>query len=280
MEVNVRQFEFQVNEVLHCIPFLGKTNNIISSLFYLAQDGKTEVKPLDTDGLGFVFTDEAGTAEILRNDINDWLFRKGFEDSIVGLSKTLVEIYRFLNMYNLTQRYTEENPYVGVVEDLVKEIDTKSSRLPLPMLIAEIEKLLDRELPLREEILSINKVRNCLVHRIGIVSSNDTNNTEKDTLILRYLDLVLLAQTTNGLEVVTKEFKQKNEAIFLVSVKYELKQSAFNVGERIQIDADIFKSVTHTLICFIHEIVHLLPISDEIKKRFTPPFKVSLAVRE
>lgn len=279
MVVREQLIEFPLKKLLTCINSLGDTSNVVSSLYFLTKEHGTNVAPLETDGMAFVFPNESGGSEISEELVFDWILRKGFEDFITVLSQYLIEAYRLLRAHALTIQYTRDNPYLGKqsLEEMMEAIHTDALKKSVPELITEIETFLGHSLSLKDEILSINKVRNCLVHRGSIVHLKDTNNQEKASLNLKYLDLACYARTANGVEEVTKEFKERTLGIYELSLCGVPKEATFLIDQKVVINADIFKSVTFTLISFIHSLIHSLPLRDDIKSAFTPPMQVNLS---
>ncbi|HCB51430.1 TPA: hypothetical protein DEP21_02535 [Patescibacteria group bacterium] len=69
------------------------------------------------------------------------------------------------------------------------KIRKEVSELHIPIMIKRIENHLVNPLVYKKQILSINKGRNCLVHRNGIVSEKDINNKEEDVLKIEWIRL-------------------------------------------------------------------------------------------
>lgn len=64
---------------------------------------------------------------------------------------------------------------IGELKQLIFERDEKNTGLHFPELIKKVNKSLKEPLKYSKEILSINKVRNCLIHRNGFVHPRDFN---------------------------------------------------------------------------------------------------------
>ena len=141
---------------------------------------------LPTDGLPLFIDDykkPLTNNEIKENTLN-WIFQKAFEEIIIGLTPSLIEAYKVLKVRDLSLTInTYEN--TKALNQVLSRIDIEAQKMHFPVLIAKIEAYLGQTLVFREEILSINQVRNCLVHRQGFVSELDLNDKVSKTLSLK-----------------------------------------------------------------------------------------------
>lgn len=274
MDMMLRQVEFNATGIVKCISHISEVSNIVTAIYHSSNTIATnELFPMETDGLGFVFPNERDETAISSDMILDWVLRKAFEDFIVGLSQSLIEANRFLKLHDLSLR-TKDEPIRGQeeMEKILSKIHTEPTRQSVPDLIRTVEEQLSIQLPLKDEILSVNQVRNCLVHRAGIVTDKDTRTT---SLILKYLDLVMYVQHSGGqVDVLTTEIKKRNLIIEHIRFNPVIKVVEFPIGEKIKVDANMFKSVTYTVVNFIHQLVQQMPIPDDIKSRLVQPMKI------
>ncbi|WP_323028421.1 hypothetical protein [Gelidibacter japonicus] len=102
-----------------------------------------------------------------------WILKKGFEDLISALIELMLS---FSYIINLNEKI-KKNPKMTIdgFKKLIFERDKKLTKAHFPELITKIEKSLKSPLKYKSEMLSLNKARNCLVHRNGIVQPNDFN---------------------------------------------------------------------------------------------------------
>lgn len=116
----------------------------------------------------------------------EWVIRKAFEDFINGLTKSLKEANKIIKTLILSEKpkysMTKEE-----IENGLRKINAEIESLHFPKLIEFIENYIGHPLPFREEIISINQIRNCLVHRDGLVSVKDVNNNNE--LELKWISL-------------------------------------------------------------------------------------------
>jgi len=278
MEKTERKIEFDASKILKCIRHIAHVNNTVTKIYHLAKDCSVNtVTPLETDGLAFVFPDEKGEVKVTSEIISDWIFRKAFEDIIIGLTESLIEIHRLLNIYSIAKE-SEVTPFENqeIMEETMRAIAIKPSKLPLPVLMKEIEIIINEPLQYRGEISSINQVRNCLVHRNSIVSLADINDPNSKLLCLSYIDLVIFMQTGGNIIELTKEVKNHSPYVENLLCQYIQKKISFSLNEKVVINADIFKGATNTCILFIQELIRKLPISDTIKNSIIQPYQMNL----
>ena len=85
----------------------------------------------------------------------------------------MIEADILLKTAELAARYSATvHPDLSILQGELDAISLRAHKLHFPALIEDIEKMLAAALPLKEEILSINQVRNCLVHKNAIVAES------------------------------------------------------------------------------------------------------------
>lgn len=113
-----------------------------------------------------------------RDNFQHWIIKKGFEDLIIAINELLLS---FTHVLDMQKKLLEKNYNLKELQDLLIQ-PNQNSKSHIPILMDKVEASLISPLKYRKEILSINKTRNCLVHRNGYVQKNDFN--ENDTLKL------------------------------------------------------------------------------------------------
>ena len=101
----------------------------------------------------------------------NWLLAKGFQDLARGIRETLEEAVLYLHVIHKK----------GLIQPQKWDSDIAKARkraatLKFPQLIAEINQKLAVPMAFEAEFLSIQKVRNCLEHRGGIVGHQDLDD--------------------------------------------------------------------------------------------------------
>jgi hypothetical protein len=281
MKQGEEKIEFKVVRLAKCLNHISEMNNVVSAIYHSTKDFLPQnILPLETDGLAYVFPNDKGEVDISPNSIMDWVFRKAFDDFTIGISQTLIEVCRFLGLTDVSI-VSKDNPFLGkeAMEEALELINDAPNKFHFPVLLKKIETALGTTLPYKEELLSINQVRNCLVHRAGIVSKHDLNDTQNSTLVLRYQDLILYIQKAGTVMELTWAAKQDSPYIENMGYQYVPKTVSFSLNERVIIDANIFKALVTTTILFSNELILRLPLSDEIKSVLVKPLNIQLMTR-
>jgi hypothetical protein len=271
MNPEFRTISFDTNRIIKSIHHISEVSNVVTAIYGATKNhNHVYIDALETDGLGFVFPDNAGNNIVSSQGISNWIFRKAFEDFIIGLTQSLIEIYVFLEIYDLAKKSETAplNPQL-TVDGLQTSFSKKANKLPFPVLQTEIERLLNIPLAYKEEIATINQVRNCLVHRNARVD-------DSKPLTLRYIDLRIDVRVNGEIVEVTKEFKKKRTLVEEMGVQKIIKTLIFDRGSKVVMTPDIFKGVTYTCILFIHELVRNLPIDENIKTKLAPHFQIKV----
>jgi hypothetical protein len=94
---------------------------------------------------------------------------------------------------------------------------------------------------LEAHVLSINTMRNCLVHRLGIVADRDVDANGELVILWRSIDLV--AQSPDGIQEIVLDQEAIIEAGWIVIVRVTDKSKVFHKGERIELS---YEEITHT----------------------------------
>lgn len=258
----VKQIDIEVTEISNrALRQIKATTDAISFLYHaLLNFHPTELIPLQTDSFPFNIEDASidNSPGAIKKRSMDWLFKKAFEEFILGLTESLIEAHKFVKFAVLsitsrdTKKMTEEE-----IDFKIEQISSRPHKLPFPVLLDEIEKELGIVLPLKNEILSINSVRNCLVHRNAVVSKLDLREEFPDCLHLQYLDLVAFYK--KGEDMVEMKWEDKKDKLTTNALQFRetFKSVDFKKGEQVSIDQNIFNGVAYTCVIFLQHLQHL-----------------------
>ena len=217
--------------------------------------------PLPTDSLPLNIDDnkKQPTFDEQKDQAIKWLFQKAFEELIIGLTTSLIEAYRYLKLYELASQDTHSRSK-DQLENEMEKIEKKAHKLHFPALIKEIEGTLGQSLLLRDEILSINQVRNCLVHRNGIVHQNDLKDDNGEGLTLKWNSPEFYTWKKNG-ERVKLDYKTREKEINTNKLESFLtgKQKTFKLNDQLLIDIDHFNDISYTCAIFVTKLNDVLP---------------------
>lgn len=222
----------------------------------------TELAPLQTHSFPIVLENKEPFDPILSRDkALTWLFKKAFEEFITGIGESLIEAHRYAKMYELSNK-TREREWILLEHEInskLEQIDSRPHTIGLPILIQEIELIFGVQLRFKKEIISINQVRNCLVHRNGKVSQKDANNPEKNALVLNYIDLVFYREKDGQMVEITWEQKEAGFETKGLTWQVLGKEMVFGFGEKVVLDQNIFNAVAYTCLQFVEKLQESLP---------------------
>jgi len=190
----------------------------------------------------------------------NWLITKGLEDLIKGINLSLVEAFFFVSVYHL--RNKNELINFKEIESKLTRIRATANKKPFPDLLSKITPHLLEPLKYEKEILTLNRVRRCLVHRNGIVSKEDINDTETNVLRIQWLRLKLVYEDENNeVEIIRGHITKKN---VMANIKTESMQQIFKLGDKISFNYRQFNEFLTTGYWFAMDLVRKLPRIEEI----------------
>lgn len=188
------------------------------------------------------------SADDRRAAYGSWLLAKGFQDISRGVRESLEAAYIFIECVNLPdQRSTIE---------VFRNIQKSANGLPFPELLNRVNDGLSDPLHFEQEFLSLQKVRNCLEHRNGVVSEKDINH-ENRFMRLSLPRLKMFIEREG--EEVELYPNMRVEAGELVVFRREIRERDFRVGERITFNAAEFDEIASACFFFANDLGHKLP---------------------
>jgi len=141
---------------------LQTKDNIKSDQLYIPNDG---MQMIYADSL--VWDDNAAI-----NRYEQWILSNGFRDAIESLSMFLESAHRVMSFWEFSEKQKNGVQLTGAdLNEVMTTIPQKFHRLVFPDKLSHIQKkhsiIFDEGLG--SHVISINKARNCFVHRGGIV---------------------------------------------------------------------------------------------------------------
>lgn len=192
-----------------------------------------------------------------RAEYRNWLVAKGFQEYARGVRATLEEAY----FYNaLIVRARDSNP--GTTNDWdafqveMNKIRTKGGNLGFPALMREVSKNLTSPLNFENEFLSLQKVRNCIEHRQGMVGLEDVDE-KTNTLKLSFPRLKITTESEGKeTEIGIGSFVEK-DSVLKIQFASELRE--FKLAEKVIITAQDFADIGWGCWAFADELGKKLP---------------------
>lgn len=170
----------------------------------------------------------------------EWLNNSFLRDSIEATDLFLGRCLSFCAAIELAGN---GRATVADIDYLEKTLTQKHHKIHFPEKIATLERKY-RVIPtFSEHVLSLNKIRTCLVHRSGRVSALDTTNN--DVLVGRWVtfQIVLRGLETGAQLVLTTPGQSMDEAAML-EMHFVEHQRVFTLGEQIILSPyDIYSTI-------------------------------------
>jgi len=272
------EIKFQLNEISNkAMRQLNSTINAVKHIYHsILNYDVNYIPPLESETVPLLILDEENPEN--NTPSNDktfmWVFKCAFEGLITGLTESLGYAYESLKIGALSKTTSLENPgNRDMILAEIEKIKERSKRLYFPSLILEIEKELNTLLLYKEEILSINQVRNCLVHRSGKVTDLDINDKGSELLRLKYVEMAIYVRE-NGQMVETAWELRKREAQVTGIAYYPRKMEiVYKKDELIKINQHIFNSVATTSMLFSKDLLEKVMLANGMTPNI-PPLKL------
>jgi hypothetical protein len=192
----------------------------------------------------------------------NWHLRTAFRDAIeaTGLfldeARVVAAVYRAASASTLT---------VGSFNEIKGPEAARFHRLGLPDKLVALRSEFNISPDLAPQLISINAVRNCLVHRLGIVGDKDVSGD--GVLALRWRVLALKAQSADGKQEI--DIDSQNPVVdsgWSVVLRAIDRSRDFKRGERIELPYEEIVQTFMTLMLFAIETGEALSLKTPTSK--------------
>lgn len=197
--------------------------------------------------LGTSQSDESRRAEYVA-----WILARGFQELAVGVRASLEEAYHYVKGFRLASTSTSRTE----IEQGLQHIRRRAGKLNFPDLLTGVEEELQATLQFRDEMRSMQKARNCLEHRAGMVAPEDRDG-EKLVLRLPRLKVFHSDETGSEIEIRGGEYFEKETRL---SIKLDIKAREYAIGSRISFDANEFHEIAMACVFFANDVKSKLPM--------------------
>lgn len=213
------------------------------------KSGVLSVNPANAAQLSLLEAKEEAAAWHLRNAFRDAIDVTGlFLDRV----RDAAAIARAPKAGTLTR---------GTLHNLLTTEATEFSKLGIAKKVQILREDLGLELHFYQHIFSINRIRNCLVHRLGVVSQVDVDGNDELRFTYRALEFFFLEP--NGTETVIDQPNLAGPAGAAVMMRALDRTRVFHVGERIVLTPEevtqLFAMLMQFCVTAIGELVTLIP---------------------
>lgn len=210
---------------------------------------------IPTDGMKMIYANSIiWDDQVAKNEYTQWVLSNGFRDAIESLSLFLESAHKVLSFWEFSEKQNDGIQITGADwNDTIIKTPQKFHRLGFPDKLEHIQKkhsiIFDESMG--SHVLSINKARNCFVHRSGIVSQRDLTN--ENTLEISYRRMAMLLQNEDGVkDLVIGQVVEKDSVI---AVRNQDETIAFNLGSKIELKPKEFTDIIWCLFLFGNSLV-------------------------
>ena len=199
------------------------------------------------------FDQDDADIDVKKQNFKTWLIRRGFEDLVKGIEYSLREAYFYVSIVSKASELKTGEAF----SQALAEIRRKALKMHIPDMIEKIEPHLTHQLNYKDQILSINKGRTCLVHRGGLVTEKDINDPSNNRLKLRWVKLKIFYEKDG--EEIELQGQTIVEGGASIKMRRENNEISFNIGEHISLNYRQFNEFIVTCHHFGTDLVNALP---------------------
>lgn len=196
-----------------------------------------------------------------KEKFHQWCLKNSFRDCVENLSFFLEECHLVCEL--LAAR--KNNQVTG--KDLNKIVGPNKKKFHkegLPKKIKILREKFNVSSPLEEHVISLNTVRNCLVHRGGIVHQNDLNTETELVAKFRELQIVAMSPDQTVTEVITKPVMV--EEGHHVGIRTSEFEKHFKLGEKVDFSPKEHARTVFTFFVFAGNLHKLISKMQEKKQ--------------
>lgn len=251
-----------VNININLASLLGELQQSLQHVICLVGAGLQHIDQIDsnqlhipTDGIKLSLSRSLGWDDnAVRKKYLQWVLANGFRDSIESLSMFLESTHKVLSAWELVEKQKKGIQLKGSDWNEIIHMDLpKYHRLGFPDKLGHLKKehsIVFNE-ALGNHVLSINKARNCLVHRCGIVTSADM--TSEKGLSITYRRMAMFVQNAGSISDL--RIGQVLEKDSVVVVKNQDEEMIFGLGDRIELNTEEISGLIWCLFLFGKSVV-------------------------
>ncbi len=203
--------------------------------------------------LAFQFDDGAADADARRAMYKSWLLAKGFQDLVRGLRETLEAAFVWIELLKLNGQPLPQGGLAAHIEGLRASANKKN----FPDLMAAVNAGLAAALNWEAAFMSLQKVRNCLEHRGGVVSQDKDAGAGNANLTLTFPRMqIVIRQGEQEVELVPPMHLAEGGDVLM---RPALREHAYPVGTTITFDTESFGEIAFASWMMAADLVGKLP---------------------
>jgi hypothetical protein len=186
-----------------------------------------------------------------REAFRTWCLKNSFTEAIDLVSAFLEDCRTIAALFRLRGTCTGTDLNKVYIEDA-----KKFHEFGFPAKIEHLRKDFGIASQFEDHVVSLNRARNCLVHRLGIVSPKDINASGRLVVTWHSLNLIAIDNST-GRETILVEptvFESESQ----IAARIGPYRREFRIGDRILFDRNEHKHTVFTFYVFALELVQTL----------------------
>lgn len=258
----IRTLQLQLNGAAVVAPVyraVRNTNEVLSfALDAIEKADLLSVPPIPGGMIGFSLGPPEPVDVVERKETyTNWLLSKAFQDLARAMNEALQEAYCYVEMFS----WPGGRSTLGELQKKVDDLKTTANKKHFPELLQHVGDRLHTPLNFSEEYASLQKVRNCLEHRGGVVSDRDVDAAGK--LRLRFPTFQIVIRKFDGTEVAVEQqadaFVEGGESIAFRVGRIE---KEYSLGERISLTPLNYIQIAQGCVAFCLDLGAKLPVRD------------------
>lgn len=171
--------------------------------------------------------------EDAKSEAQDWLLRGFLRDAIEGTGLFLDECLQVCEVMQVAAKGSANG---AELHRAFHELPRANHRLHLPQKLEKLERQFGVVTRFNSNVLSLNKARTCVVHRLGTVSALDVDETGNLKITFQHAKFVARGQETGQELVIDKPGVVVTEDSML-ELQFVENQRTFQLGQRVRLEA-------------------------------------------
>ena len=185
----------------------------------------------------------------VKDEYVSWVLRNAFTDAIDRVGEFLEQCRVLATFYSLGSATVSGEDWNRIWTAEREAFDRKG----FPDKIKWLREKCGAVFQFEEHVLTLNQARNCLVHRLGLVSQRDTKEHELFTIKWHTLRIVIIDSVTGEETFVPQSEPTKNEST--VNLRVGPVEKQFRIGERIRLSPEELNFTMWTFRSFALEVL-------------------------
>lgn len=172
--------------------------------------------------------------EDAKAEAQGWLLRGFLRDAIEGTGLFLDECLQVCELLSLAAKGSANG---AELHRVFRELPRAHHKLHFPQKLEKLERQFGIATRFNENVLSLNKVRTCVVHRLGLVSELDADESGVLRVTFQHAKFVARGQETGQILVIDQPGVVTTEDS-MFELHFVANERCFKLGERVQLRAN------------------------------------------